>query len=124
LQPAVKVAIDRHGVAGEGISIAFDCERCDATAWLSLADLPGASFEWSFTSEADDALGELRAAEDDQGFARELRAALAVEGMRIDGLVDHMSSRFELTAARRALMREASALLGDDEELDEWLPER
>lgn len=59
----------------------------------------------------------------DEDFACELHAALAVDGMRIDGLVDYMSARFELTAARLAAMREAGALIGTEEELAEWLPD-
>jgi uncharacterized protein (DUF983 family) len=48
-------------VERERLSIAFRCATCGDGLTLTLADEWSASFKWSFTSEAEDALAELRA---------------------------------------------------------------
>ena len=55
--------------ARAGLLIAFDCSTCGDGLTLTLADEWGASFEWSFTSDAEDALAE-RAAGDDAALDR------------------------------------------------------
>jgi hypothetical protein len=47
-----------------GLTIAFTCERCGDGIELRIAPYKGRTeFGWSFTSDAEDALAELRAAE-------------------------------------------------------------
>ena len=61
--PSAEAVIDRYG-ARAGLSIAFACATCGDGLTLTLAD-GSMCFEWSFTSEAEDALAALRAAEDE-----------------------------------------------------------
>jgi hypothetical protein len=49
----------------EGLAIAFSCATCGDGLTLTLAARTGAQFEWSFTSEAEDALAELRVSVED-----------------------------------------------------------
>ena len=69
LMPTAKVFLNPRG-AQEGLTIAFDCSTCGDGLTLTLVDEWGASFEWSFTSEAEDALAALRAAGDEAALDR------------------------------------------------------